>query len=64
MAAIFEKVGRVYSLDTMGVENFGEVALSVMVKEIAQILSFTILGKNSKIQNGRHFFKVGIVHIS
>ena len=40
MAAILEiflKVGLVYFLDTLGVENFDEIALSLMVKEIAQI---------------------------
>ena len=47
---IFSKVGVVYSLDTLGVENFDEIALSPMVKEIEA----TFL-KNWKIQNGRHF---------
>ena len=43
MAAIFEKfskVGVVYSLDTLGVENFDEIALSLTVKEIQAILCF------------------------
>ena len=52
---IFWKVGLVYFLDTLGVENFDEIALSLTVKEIAYILHFYIFGKNSKIQNGRHF---------
>ena len=43
---------RVHSLDTLWVENFDEIALSRTVKEI---VCFAILGKNSKIQNGRHF---------
>ena len=43
MAAIFEnifKVGLVYFLDTLGVENFDEIALSLTVKEIAYISHF------------------------
>ena len=46
---------RVHSLDTLWVENFDEIALSRMVKEIEANLCFAIFGKNSKIQNGRHF---------
>ena len=37
MAAIFEKFAKVsmgYCLDTLGVENFDEIALSPTVKEI------------------------------
>ena len=52
---IFENC-RVHSSDTLWVENFDEIALSYMVKEIESILCFAILGKNSKIQNGRHFW--------
>ena len=37
-------------------ENFDEIALSRMVKEIEANLCFAIFGKNSKIQNGRHFW--------
>ena len=37
---IFSKVGLVYSLDTLGVENFDEIALSLTVKEIEAILCF------------------------
>ena len=44
------------SLDTLWVENFDEIALSRMVKEIEANLCFAIFGKNSKIQNGRHFW--------
>ena len=35
---IFSKVGIVYSLDTLGVENFDEIALSRTVKEIEVML--------------------------
>ena len=35
------------------VENFDEIALSRMVKEIEANLYFSISGKNSKIPNGR-----------
>ena len=37
---IFSEVGIVYSLDTLGVENFDEIALSPTVKEIEAILCF------------------------
>ena len=46
---------RVHFLDTPWVENFDEIALSRTVKEIEANLCFAIFGKNSKIQNGRHF---------
>ena len=39
-----------------GVEKFDEIALSCTVKEIEENLYFSIFGKNSKIQNGRHFW--------
>ena len=52
---IFEKSERVHSSDTLWVENFNEIALSRTVKEIEANLCFAIFGKNSKIQNGRHF---------
>ena len=45
-----------HSLDTLWVENFDEIALSRTVKEIEANLCFAIFGKNSKIQNGRHFW--------
>ena len=38
------------------VENFDEITLSRTVKEIEANLCFAIFGKNSKIQNGRHFW--------
>ena len=47
---------RVHSLDTLWVQNFDEIALSRTVKEIEGNLCFAIFGKNSKIQNGRHFW--------
>ena len=46
---------RLHSLETLGVENFDEIALYRTVKEIEANLCFAIFGKNSKIQNGRHF---------
>ena len=65
---IFWKLARVHLLDTLWVENFDEIALSRTVKEIEAILCFAIFGKNSKNQNGRHFwggenfFKLQRVH--
>ena len=53
----FLKIGKSrHSLDTLWVENFDEIALSHTVKEIEGNLCFAIFGKNSKIQNGRHFW--------
>ena len=62
MAAIFGK-GKIF-LKTAKItllrypvgENFDEIALSRTVKEIEGNLCFAIFGKNSKIQNGRHFW--------
>ena len=53
---IFGKLQRLHSLDTLWVENFDEIALSRTVKEIEANLCFAIFGKNSKIQNARHFW--------
>ena len=53
---IFFKLPRVQCSDTLWVENFDEIALSGTVKEIEANLCFAIFGKNSKIQNGRHFW--------
>ena len=53
---IFWKLPRVHFLDTLWVENFDEIALSRTVKEIEVNSCFAIFGKNSKIQNGRHFW--------
>ena len=39
------------------VKNFDEIVLSRSVKEIEANLCFAIFGKNSKIQNGRHFWR-------
>ena len=55
---IFGKLQRLHSLDPLWVENFAEIALSRTVKEIEANLCFAIFGKNSKIQNGRHFWKI------
>ena len=52
----FFKLQRVHSLDNLWVENFDEIALSRTVKEIEANLCFAIFGKNSKIQNGHHFW--------
>ena len=43
-------------ISSLWVENFDEITLSRTVKEIELILCFAILVKNSKIQNGRHFW--------
>ena len=47
---------RLHSLDILWIENFDEIALSRTVKEIEGNSCFAIFGKNSKIQNGRHFW--------
>ena len=47
---------RVHCSDTLRLENVDEIALSRTVKEIEANLCFTIFGKNSKIQNGLHFW--------
>ena len=52
---VFSKMQRVEFSHTLWVENFDEIALSRTVKEIEANLCFAIFGKNSKIQNGRHF---------
>ena len=53
---IFLKLSRVRWSDTLWVENFDEIALFRTVKEIEANLCFAIFGKNSKIQNGHHFW--------
>ena len=50
-------IAGVHSLDTLWVEYSNEIAVSRTVKEIEGILCFSIFGKNSKIKNGRHFWK-------
>ena len=52
---IFGKLPRVHFLDTVWVENFNEITLFCTVK-IEANLCFSILGKNSKIQNGCHMW--------
>ena len=52
----FWKLPRVHFLDTLWVENFNEIALSHTVQKIEANLCFAIFGKNSKIQNGCHFW--------
>ena len=47
---IFGKLQRVHYLDTLWVENFAEIALSRMVKEIEANLCFTIFGKIRKFK--------------
>ena len=49
----FLKLPRVHFLDTLWVENFNEITLFCTVKAS---LCFSIFGKNSKIQNGRHLW--------
>ena len=53
---LFLKLQRLHSLDTLWVKNFDEIALSGTVKEKEANLCFAFFGKNSKIQNGRHFW--------
>ena len=45
-----------YNADTLGSKILDEITLSGTVKEIEANLCFAIFGKNSKIQNGRHFW--------
>ena len=52
----FLKIAKSAFLGTLWVENFDEIALSRTIKEIEANLCFAIFGKNSKIQNGRHFW--------
>ena len=56
---IFFKLQRVQCSDTLWVENFDQITLSCTVMEIEANSCFAIFGKNSKIQNGRHFFFLG-----
>ena len=52
----FKKLPQVRCSDTLWIETFDEIALSRTVEEIEANLCFGIFGKNSKIQNGRHFW--------
>ena len=49
----FLKLPRLHFLDTLWVENFNEITLFCPIKAN---LCFSILGKNLKIQNGRHMW--------
>ena len=63
----FSKVSVVDSLDTLGVENFDEIVLSLTVKEIAYILRFCILAKIQKFKMVAIFenlWKVGSPYFS
>ena len=42
----FLKSCHIYVLDTLGVKNFDEIALSLTVKEIEALLCFCIFGEN------------------
>ena len=53
---IFFKLPRVQCSDALWVENFDEIALSRIVREIEANLCFAIFDKNLKIQNGLHFW--------
>ena len=52
----FLKIGKSTFLRYPVGRKFNEIALSRTVKEIEANLCFAIFGKNSKIQNGRHFW--------
>ena len=54
---IFRKLPIEHCLDTLWTENFDEITLSRTVNKIEANLCFSIFGKNSKIQNGRHFWE-------
>ena len=52
----------VYCLDTLWVENFDEITLSLTVKEIEAILCFATFGKSRKFKMAaifETFFKSG-----
>ena len=61
---IFWKLQRLHSLDTLWVENFNEIALSHMVKEIQANLCFAFLAKIRKFKmatifgGGENFWKI------
>ena len=50
------KIAKSTFLRYLWAENFDETAPPRTVKEIEAILCLAISGKNSKIQNGRHFW--------
>ena len=53
---IFFNLPKLHFSDTLWNKNFDEIAVSRTVKEIEANLCFSIFGKKSKIQNGRHFW--------
>ena len=53
---IFLKIAKITFLQYPVGQKFDEIALSRTVKEIEGNLCFAIFGKNSKNQNGRHFW--------
>ena len=66
-AAIFEqflKRCHIYFLNTLGVENFDEIALSLTVKEIEAFLCFRIFGENSKWPPFLKFFGKVVIYTS
>ena len=58
MGQSFLKLGYLLNRVTLWVTNFVEIALSSTVYEIQAFLWYVIFVKNSKIQNGRHFWQV------
>ena len=53
---IFLKIAKITFLRYPKIKNFDEIALFRTVKEIEANSCFAIFGKNSKIQNGHHFW--------
>ena len=53
---IFENCKEYIAQIPCGSKIFDEIALSHTVKEMEANLCFAIFGKNSKIQNGHHFW--------
>ena len=54
------KLAKVHSKDILWVENFDEIALFHMVKQIEANMCFCIFCKNSEIHTGRHFWERNI----
>ena len=54
---IFRKLGSLLCRDTLSIKNFVKIALSRTVFKIQAFLCFAIFVKNSKIQNGHHFWQ-------
>ena len=57
---MFGKLRWLLCRDTLWVKNFVEITLSSTVLRDISISVFCNFAKNSKIQNGRHFLKIGI----